>query len=119
MATRQHRLNEFNEGPPPPDRPLHVLCEDHNGTYVLPYLCQWHGEMLAQLRRRRNHRGHGGRLARDATATDKDSVMNNDRNRNSRPRRMGDSRQDAEALFKAVTTKPVEAPAKPRRRCRA
>lgn len=37
--------------------------------------------------------------------------MNNDRNRNSRPRRMGDSRQDAEALFKAVTTKPVEAPA--------
>jgi uncharacterized protein (DUF4415 family) len=28
------------------------------------------------------------------------------------PRRMGDSRQDAEALFKAVTTKPVEGPAK-------
>jgi uncharacterized protein (DUF4415 family) len=25
---------------------------------------------------------------------------------------MGDSRQDAEAMFKAVTTKPVEAPAK-------
>ena len=44
MATRQHRLNEFNDGPPPPDRPLHVLCEDHNGTYVLPYLCQWQGE---------------------------------------------------------------------------
>ncbi len=32
--------------------------------------------------------------------------------KNDRPRRMGDSRQDAEALFKAVTTKPVEAPAK-------
>ncbi len=32
---------------------------------------------------------------------------------NSRPpRRTGDSRQDAEAMFKAVTTKPVEAPAK-------
>jgi uncharacterized protein (DUF4415 family) len=28
------------------------------------------------------------------------------------PRRSGDSRQDAEALFKAVTTKPVEAPVK-------
>jgi len=26
------------------------------------------------------------------------------------PRRSGDSRQDAEAMFKAVTTKPVEAP---------
>ena len=32
--------------------------------------------------------------------------------KNDRPRRMGDSRQDAEAMFKAVTTKPVEAPAK-------
>ncbi len=28
------------------------------------------------------------------------------------PRRSGDSRQDAEAMFKAVTTKPVEAPVK-------
>ena len=27
-------------------------------------------------------------------------------------RRTGDSRQDAEAMFKAATTKPVEAPAK-------
>lgn len=44
MATRQHRLAEFNDGPPPPDAPLQLLCEDHNGTYVLPYLCQWRGE---------------------------------------------------------------------------
>ena len=36
--------------------------------------------------------------------------MNNDRNRNLRPRRTGDSRQDAEAMFKAATTKTVEAP---------
>jgi uncharacterized protein (DUF4415 family) len=28
------------------------------------------------------------------------------------PRRSGDSRQDAEAMFKAVTTKPVDAPVK-------
>jgi hypothetical protein len=42
MATRQHRLSEFNGGAPPPERPLQLLCEDHNGTYVLPYLCQWH-----------------------------------------------------------------------------
>ena len=41
MATREHRLSEFNGGPPPPDKPLQLLCEDHNGTYVLPYLCMW------------------------------------------------------------------------------
>lgn len=35
--------------------------------------------------------------------------MTDDRKSN-RPRRTGDSRQDAEALFKAATTKPVEAP---------
>jgi uncharacterized protein (DUF4415 family) len=31
---------------------------------------------------------------------------------NDRTRRTGDSRQTAEAMFKAATTKPVEAPAK-------
>jgi hypothetical protein len=41
MTTRQHRLSEFNDGAPPENRPLHLLCEDHNGTYVLPYVCQW------------------------------------------------------------------------------
>jgi hypothetical protein len=41
MATRQHRLSEFNVTPPPADRVLQVLCEDHNGTYLLPYPCQW------------------------------------------------------------------------------
>jgi len=40
MATREQRLKEFNSGSPP-DRPVEVLCEDHNGTYVLPYLCHW------------------------------------------------------------------------------
>ena len=44
MATRQHRLSEFNGGPPPPDVALQLLCEDHNGTYVLPYPCQWQGD---------------------------------------------------------------------------
>jgi hypothetical protein len=44
MATREHRLSEFNEGPPPPGRSLQVLCEDHNGTYVLPYPCQWRAD---------------------------------------------------------------------------
>ncbi|MBI1204201.1 MAG: hypothetical protein GC182_17000 [Rhodopseudomonas sp.] len=41
MATREHRLAEFNNGPPVADLPLQVLCEDHNGTYLLPYLCRW------------------------------------------------------------------------------
>ena len=41
MATRQHRLNEFNATTPPADQPLQVLCEDHNGTYLLPYSCRW------------------------------------------------------------------------------
>lgn len=40
MATRQYRLSEFNQGQAP-DRAVEVLCEDHNGTYVLPYLCEW------------------------------------------------------------------------------
>jgi hypothetical protein len=41
MATRQHRLNEFDQGVPPANRPLQLLCEDKSGTYVLPYLCHW------------------------------------------------------------------------------
>lgn len=40
MATRQHRLSEFNQSAPPPHA-VEVLCEDHNGTYVLPYFCEW------------------------------------------------------------------------------
>jgi hypothetical protein len=42
MATRQQRLSQFNDGMPPQvDDPVQLLCEDHNGTYVLPYLCHW------------------------------------------------------------------------------
>ena len=42
MATRQERLDAFTtEGEPPTGEQLEVLCEDHNGTYVLPYLCHW------------------------------------------------------------------------------
>ena len=39
MATRQYRLNEFDQGAPPYDQPLELLCEDNRGTYVLPYRC--------------------------------------------------------------------------------
>jgi hypothetical protein len=42
MATRQERLDAFtHEGEPPVGQPLEVLCEDHVGTYVVPFLCQW------------------------------------------------------------------------------
>src|SRR5450631_728035 len=41
MATRQHRLSEFDQGLPPSNRPLELLCEDHSGTYLLPYHCHW------------------------------------------------------------------------------
>jgi hypothetical protein len=42
MATRQERIDAFDhEGSPPREEPLEVLCEDHVGTYVIPFLCQW------------------------------------------------------------------------------
>ena len=42
MATRERRLAEFNgEGQPPPDKPVQVLCEDHSGTYQLPFACSF------------------------------------------------------------------------------
>jgi hypothetical protein len=43
MATRQERIDAFShDGTPPIDQPLELLCEDHVGTYVIPFLCQWH-----------------------------------------------------------------------------
>jgi hypothetical protein len=42
MATRERRLAEFNgNGAPPPGLPVQVLCEDHSGTYQLPFACRW------------------------------------------------------------------------------
>lgn len=42
MATRQARLDAFtHDGDPPAGEPLELLCEDHVGTYVLPFLCRW------------------------------------------------------------------------------
>jgi hypothetical protein len=43
MATREHRLSEFSHEAPPLNTPLELLCEDHAGTYVLPYACVWSG----------------------------------------------------------------------------
>ena len=42
LEERQQRLDAFvHEGGPPADRRLELLCEDHVGTYVLPFLCRW------------------------------------------------------------------------------
>ena len=40
MATREHRIAEFNTGEPPTDQALEILCEDHCGTYVFPFRCR-------------------------------------------------------------------------------
>jgi hypothetical protein len=41
VVTRQERIDDFDhEGTPPADQPLQILCEDHVGTYVIPFLCQ-------------------------------------------------------------------------------
>ena len=48
MATRERRLSEFNgQGDPAPDQTVQILCEDHSGTYQLPFPCKfvdgaWH-----------------------------------------------------------------------------
>jgi hypothetical protein len=42
MVTRERRLAEFDgHGEPPADRPVEVLCEDHSGTYKLPFACRF------------------------------------------------------------------------------
>ena len=43
MASRQERIDAYtHHGTPPTDRPQELLCEDHVGTYVIPFPCQWH-----------------------------------------------------------------------------
>jgi len=45
MATRQQRLDAFSsEDERPPGQLYELLCEDHVGTYVLPFLCRWTGD---------------------------------------------------------------------------
>jgi len=42
IAARQQRLAAFpGEGAPPANQACELLCEDHVGTYTLPYLCLW------------------------------------------------------------------------------
>ena len=63
MATREKRLAQFDgSGAPPPDQPVEVLCEDHSGTYQLPFACRSSTANGAMTIRRRG-RGNGDRLA--------------------------------------------------------
>jgi len=42
VAARRQRLAAFpGKGTPPADKACELLCEDHVGTYTLPYLCLW------------------------------------------------------------------------------
>lgn len=42
MATRKQRLAQFQGlGNPPPELQVQLLCEDHCGTYQLPFTCRW------------------------------------------------------------------------------
>jgi hypothetical protein len=39
---RMMRLADYpGEGSPPPGADCDLLCEDHVGTYALPYACAW------------------------------------------------------------------------------
>jgi hypothetical protein len=54
MATRERRMAEFKSTEPPANQPLQLLCEDHCGTYVIPFACQfisgeWRGVARNQL----------------------------------------------------------------------
>jgi hypothetical protein len=53
LVARQARLGEFiHEGSPPFNKSLEVLCEDHNGTYVL-LLCQFRDGVWQNAKTRR------------------------------------------------------------------
>ena len=42
IAARQRRLAAFpGEGMPPGGEACELLCQDHVGTYMLPYACNW------------------------------------------------------------------------------
>jgi hypothetical protein len=44
MVTRQDRLEDFPSSPRAADQVFDLLCEDHCGTYTLPFGCCWRDE---------------------------------------------------------------------------
>ena len=64
MATREKRLAQFDgSGAPPPEQLVEVLCEDHSGTYQLPFACKFVDGQWRNHRVRRRGGGNGDRLA--------------------------------------------------------
>lgn len=55
MVTREERLAEFEVTKlPEGDTRVRLLCEDHNGTYLLPFPCrlvagEWHNAEINKL----------------------------------------------------------------------
>jgi hypothetical protein len=43
MVTRERRIAEFQTGLPPTGERVELLCEDHCGTYALPFAVFWSG----------------------------------------------------------------------------
>jgi hypothetical protein len=44
MSTREYRLSEFNQDQPRIGTPVQILADDHSGTYLLPFKCEWRDE---------------------------------------------------------------------------
>jgi len=58
------RLAAFpGEGMPPTDKACQLLCEDHVGTYTLPYLCQWSEGAWRSIHTGGTHQSRGGGVA--------------------------------------------------------
>lgn len=50
-AARRRRIADFTtEGAPRSDSPCDLLCEDHVGTYLLPFPCIWTGTVWKRAR---------------------------------------------------------------------
>ena len=41
MSTRDQRISEFLQTQPRAEESAELLCEDHNGTFALPFPCRW------------------------------------------------------------------------------
>ena len=65
MVTRAERLGHFiTDADPPFGSVVEVLCEDHVGTYRLPWLCRSTPEGLRNERHGRVDRGARDRLVK-------------------------------------------------------
>jgi hypothetical protein len=49
MVTRENRLRDFNPGVSPEGMRATLLCEDHAGTYLLPFDCCWRSGVWCKI----------------------------------------------------------------------